>query len=74
MIAAIIEAKYIIGDVDKSGTVDVGDATMLLRYLAGLVEDESSMSLDASDTDGSSAVDVGDATKLLRVLAGLTSF
>lgn len=61
---------YTLGDVDKSGEADVGDATMLLRYLAGL-ESEDKVAMNAADVDGSGEVDVGDATKLLRVLAGL---
>ena len=66
-----IKVPYIPGDVDMSGTVDVGDATMLLRYLAGLVDDLSTINLKAADTDGSGSVDVGDGTTLLRTLAGL---
>lgn len=69
--AGEIKVPYIPGDVDMSGTVDVGDATMLLRYLAGLVDDLSTINLKAADTDGSGSVDVGDGTTLLRTLAGL---
>lgn len=68
--AVIVEAKYILGDVDDSGEVDVGDVTLLLRYLAGLV-DTASINLAAADVDGSGKVDVGDATKLLCILAQL---
>ena len=67
---AIIKGKWILGDVDKSDEVDVGDATMLLRYLAGL-EDESDLNMEAANVDHSDEVDVGDATLLLRYLAGL---
>lgn len=69
---AIVKGKYILGDVDMSGEVDVGDATKLLRYLAGL-EEETAISIAAANVDGSEEVDVGDATLLLRVLAGLAS-
>lgn len=68
--AAIVEAKYILGDVNNSGGVDVGDATLLLRYLAGLT-DAGEPNLAAADLDESGKVDVGDATKLLRILAQL---
>lgn len=69
---AIIKAKYILGDVDMSGQFNVGDATQLLKHLAGLVS-EDQVSLPAADVDGSGAVNVGDATFLLKVLAGLAS-
>ncbi len=71
---ATVECLTQIGDVDKSKAVNVGDVTMLLRYLAGLVEDASTVDLKAADTDKSGAVNVGDVTYLLRVLAGLSEF
>jgi hypothetical protein len=72
IIAAIVDAKYILGDVNGDRTVDVGDATLLLRYVASL-EPASSLNLAAADADNSGKVDVGDATKILRVLAHLDS-
>jgi hypothetical protein len=66
--AAIIEAKYILGDVDGSGSVDIGDATALLRYIAGS-DTADKINAQAADVDSSGNIDVGDATKLLRVLA-----
>lgn len=68
--AAIVEAKYILGDVDGSGEVDVGDVTALLRYVVGL-STASDITEPAADVDGSGEVDVGDVTKLLRVVVGL---
>lgn len=70
LVAAIVNANFILGDVDRSGEVDVGDATLLLRYIAGLA-DSNQVELLAADVDISGSVDVGDATLLLRVIAGL---
>lgn len=69
---ALIDVLYILGDVDGNGLVNVGDATLLLRYLASL-EPASKVDMDAANVDGNTLVNVGDATKLLRALAGLES-
>lgn len=65
-----VDAQGILGDVDESGTVNVGDVTKLLRYLANL-EKLSDSQLSVADTDKSGGINVGDATKLLRYLANL---
>lgn len=69
----VAEPPYPVGDVDQSGAMDVGDATRMLRYLAGLTTANDIVNLDVADVDGSGAADVGDVTKMLRVLAGLDS-
>lgn len=65
------EPDYDLGDVDGNGSVDVGDATMLLKVFAGLAGDFVPKAAVA-DVDGNGAVDIGDATYLLKVFAGLT--
>lgn len=60
----------LIGDVNGDNAVDVGDATQLLRYLAGLIK-ENDLNLNVADVNGDGSVDVGDATRILRDLAGL---
>lgn len=69
---AIVKGKYILGDVNDDGKVNVGDATVLLRYIAGLCEAED-ICLPAADVNQSGSINVGDATLLLRVIAGLES-
>jgi len=66
--AAIVEAKYILGDVDKSGMVDIGDAVAILRHLANY-EPVGEFQEEAGDVDKSGAIDIGDVVKLLRVFA-----
>lgn len=61
---------YKLGDVNEDGEVKVGDATLLLRYLAGF-EELSERQLSAADTTQDGNVLVGDATLLIRYLAGL---
>lgn len=67
---AKVDANGILGDVDESGSVNVGDVTKLLRYIANL-EKLTDSQLSMADTDRSGSVNVGDATKLLRYLANL---
>ena len=67
-VAAIVEGRYVLGDVDNSGVVDIGDAVALLRYIAKLTNE---INLNAANVDGSDSVDIGDAVKLLRVIARL---
>lgn len=70
--AAIVEAKYILGDVDGSGAVNSGDVTYLLQYLAGY-DVSSKFVAAAADVDKSGSVNSGDVTKLLQVLAGFAA-
>lgn len=72
LVAEITVDESVAGDVDRSGEFDVGDATMLLKYLAGLASEEE-LDLTVADVDGSKSVDVGDATYMLKSLAGLNS-
>ena len=66
--AAIVEAKYILGDVDRSGVVDIGDVVAILRHLAKY-EPVGEFQEEAGDVDNSGGVDIGDVVKLLRVFA-----
>lgn len=68
--AAIVEGKYVLGDVDRNGVVDIGDVTALLRYVVGLTGEES-IDMSAANVDGNQSVDIGDVTRLLRAVVGL---
>jgi hypothetical protein len=60
----ISPAKILLGDLDKDGTVDVKDATLLTRYVngwAGIIID-----LDAADLDRDGEVTLRDAMILTR--------
>ncbi len=60
----------IIGDVNGSGSIDTGDAVMLLRAVIGLVELTPEQKLIA-DVNNDSAINTGDAITVLRIVAGI---
>jgi hypothetical protein len=68
--AAIVDAKFVLGDANGDGEFDIRDVTELLRYLVNL-STVSSFNVQAADVDGVSGVDVRDVTKMLRVLVNL---
>lgn len=59
------------GDVDGSGTVDVGDAIVVLRYVVGLETNLQPQQIQAANVSGDSVVDVGDAILILQKIVGL---
>ena len=62
----------IIGDVNSDGSVTVLDATMLQKYIAGLVS-LGNEQLALADTNGDGSVTVLDATAIQKYLAGLVT-
>ena len=61
-----------IGDVNSDGSVTVQDATVLQKYLAGLVT-LSDEQLAVADTNGDGSVTVADATAIQKYLANLVT-
>ncbi len=69
-VQAYSTANYKNGDVDKNGFINVSDATIIQKSLAGLtVLDEEQQKL--SDYDLSGNINVSDATKIQKVIAGI---
>lgn len=60
-----------VGDVNGDGAVNTRDARLILRYIAGLV-DESGINKDAADFNGDGQVNTRDARAVLRFIAGLS--
>ena len=61
---------YEIGDVDMSGTVDIGDALLVMKYstkLATLTDEQLSL----ADTNFDGTVNVKDATAIQKHIAGI---
>jgi hypothetical protein len=63
-------SEALLGDVNGDGRVNARDARLLLRYAAGLA-DENEIVLDAADYNGDGRVNARDARALLRYAAGL---
>lgn len=70
--AVIVKAKYVLGDVNSSSSIDATDALQVLRYAARLAE-LSPTAMLAADVNGSGTVDSTDALLILRYRAGLIS-
>ena len=58
----------LIGDVNLDGRIDIRDATMIQKHLAGLITLEGEALVNA-DADGSGTVDINDVTHLQKYLA-----
>lgn len=67
------DQKYILGDADSSGTVDVNDAVKILKCIVGN-DTFTDLQRLAADADKSGDVDVNDAVKILKVIVGNDHF
>ena len=56
------------GDANNDDVVDIKDAVMLKKHLAGMTD--TGIVLNQSDVNGDGTVDIGDAVKLMQYLAG----
>ena len=70
LVAAIVDAKYILGDVNGDGIVTSADAVMALRAVVGL-EVLSEKQMLSANVDGQIAFTSADAVKILRAVVGL---
>lgn len=61
------EPQYKKGDVDKSGQVNIYDATYLQKFLAEIVE---SVDMELADMNGDNRISIVDCTLIQMVLAG----
>lgn len=59
--------RYLSGDANGDGVVDMKDVTILKRYLAGA---DVEIQLSGGDTNGDGMIDMKDVTLLRRYLAG----
>lgn len=72
LVAAIVNAKYILGDVNGDGYIDATDALFVLRHAARIQGAELTGSvLSAADVNNDTYVDATDALFILRLRAGL---
>lgn len=64
------EAPYVLGDVNMDGSIDVIDASLILRYAANL-NTLTDTQKAAADVNGNNSIDVIDASMVLRYAANL---
>ena len=58
--------QFILGDVDKDGSVTISDVTALIDYL--LTGDATPINLDAADVDEDGQITIADVTTLIDML------
>lgn len=63
--------KYILGDADNNGSIDIIDATFIQRKLADIATPYTDEILQQGDADGSGELDVIDVTMIQRHLVDL---
>ena len=63
-----IIGNYILGDVDRSGNVDISDVVMMVNYILG--SDNSSSVLNYGDMDSSGNIDISDVVALVNLILG----
>ncbi len=69
---APVEGLY--GDVNDNGTVDIGDAILVLRHIVGLTNIEEQFGPEAlarADVTGSGDVNINDAIHILKYIVGV---
>ena len=59
--------KFLLGDVNGDGKVDVADVTALTNYLRGIT---GSYNLDAADVDGVNGITIDDVRALVNIILG----
>ena len=63
-----INGNDILGDVDRSGNVDISDVVMMVNYILG--SDNSTNVLNYGDMDGSGNIDISDVVALVNLILG----
>ena len=64
---------YLLGDVNGDGNISVLDATLIQKYIAGLVTSFSDTQKAAADVNNDGSVSIVDATLIQKYIAGLIS-
>ena len=64
----VTDATTVLGDVNGSGTLDIGDAVCIVNHLVGKQSDTFIMK--AADTNQNGGIDIGDAVTIVNWLVG----
>ena len=65
-VQVVVPTRFVRGDVNENGSVNIGDAVVLLRRMFGL--DPNGGCMAASDTDADGELDISDAIRLVTYL------
>jgi len=68
--AEAAEEEHILGDVDGDGKITTSDASGILRYIVGYVDDNVDMAY--GDVDNDDKITTSDASGILRYIVGYT--
>jgi hypothetical protein len=66
-----VNRSVALGDVDKNGTVQAADASVVLQHVAGLTTITDAAALWAADASKNGTISAFDAAKILQAAAGL---
>lgn len=69
-IAAIVNARYVIGDADGSGNVDISDVILTLQYIVQSSDAVSIIDVEAANADGEGIIDISDVILMLQIIVG----
>lgn len=72
LVAAIVNAKYILGDVNGDGRIGIGDALMILQHIVEITALDDNQLL-AADVNNTGSVTIGDALLILQHIVGITT-
>ena len=62
--------KTLLGDVDRSGVVDIADVKALVKIVLGKATDEDDYDYDAADVNADTSITIADVTKLVNLILG----
>lgn len=69
------DKAYILGDVDRDGSVLVNDYTQILNYVLGVDQvEEGSMVFYAADVNENGKINIGDVTAVTSIIRGETRY
>ena len=70
LVFTVTDSSFVLGDIDKDGSVTVADALAALRFSLKLAEADAA-AIYRGDADGDGEITVSDALIILRIAAQL---
>ena len=66
-VAPVDAPKYILGDANGNGEVEIGDVTSVLTLMA--TPEATGYNNEAADANGNGEIEIGDVTTILTIMA-----